>query len=267
MTRFGYLLAFAAAAWVGLSESVLAQGWGSVKGQFVLDGEAPEPAVLVQQGDATAKDAEVCAAQTITKQDLIVDPDSKGIANIFVYVRKVKEVHPDLKSSKEKEVVFDQKNCQFHPHALFVRTDQKVLVKSDDPIQHNTHTYPLLNMGKNEILAANERQGKDFSMKLQESIPIQVKCDIHPWMLSYWLVLEHPYGAITDAQGRFTIENLPAGEHTFVIYHERTGYVFNKNSKNPKFIPEFKKDFKVKIASGMTVELDPVHIPLARFAE
>jgi hypothetical protein len=39
-------------------------------------------------------------------------------------------------------------------------------------------------------------------------------------MLAWHLPLDHPYGALTDDKGEFTIPDLPAGQHRFVVWHE-----------------------------------------------
>lgn len=54
---------------------------------------------------------------------------------------------------------------------------------------------------------------------------MKVASDLHPWMQAYWLVVDHPYAAITDSQGRFVIENLPPEQHNFKVWHERIGLI------------------------------------------
>jgi len=160
-------------SWLGVASDrahAFEDGYGSISGQFVLEGEIPEPAILVKKGDAQAKDAPVCAAEDVKSETLVVDPASKGIANIFVFMRKAPKVHPSLKESKEKTVEFDQKGCHFIPHALLVRTDQVVLVKSGDPISHNTHTFPLRNSANNLTIPGNERKGVEFIHKAPEKL-------------------------------------------------------------------------------------------------
>ncbi|MCA9014648.1 MAG: hypothetical protein KDA77_04870 [Planctomycetaceae bacterium] len=220
-------------------------------GQFVFDGPAPEPVIQRKKGDPTVKDAAVCAAMDHYNNDLIVNPDNKGIQNVFIYLRKAKEIHPDLKDSKEKSVVFDQKGCTFFPHALVVRTDQKVIVKSDDPVAHNTHTFPLKNQAVNFILAPNDREGKEVSNPIPEILPMQVKCDIHPWMTAYWYVVDHPYAVISDKDGKFTIKDLPEGKNEFRIWHEKVGYIDRK--------------FFVTIKAGETVDLGEVKVSPSKF--
>ena len=47
-------------------------------------------------------------------------------------------------------------------------------------------------------------------------------------MTGWWVVLDHPYAAITDADGKFRIENLPVGKHDFIVWQERAGYLEKK---------------------------------------
>jgi hypothetical protein len=42
-------------------------------------------------------------------------------------------------------------------------------------------------------------------------------------MRGWLLIVDHPYAAVTDEDGRFEIPQLPAGEHRFRLWHERPG--------------------------------------------
>lgn len=235
-------IAYAVMACLVASSVAQAADWGSIKGQIVLKGDVPEPVLEFKKGGAP-KDAAVCSATDMYKTDLLVDPESKGIANVFVYLYKApKSVHPDL-ANPEPKVIFDQENCVFEPLALFVQAGQTVEVLNSDPVAHNTHTYPLRNQAVNILIAPNTPKGEgvDVATSTRESVPIQVKCDFHPWMLAHWLILDHPYGAVTDKSGNFEIKNLPAGDHEFRLWHEKVGYLDRK--------------FKVTVKAGETTEL------------
>lgn len=231
------------------SVSAIAEDWGTVSGQFVVTGEIPALELLHAKG-APIKDPAVCAAADTFKDDLIIDADSKGLANVFVYLVKApKSIHPDLKKPDPAVVVFDQKGCMFTPHAMVVLGGQTVEVISSDNIAHNTHTYPIKNQGMNVLVAANTPVGKGLAVeyKIGESLPIKVACDFHPWMHAYWMVVDHPYAAVTDKYGKFTIPNLPVGEHEFRVWHERKGYLDRK--------------YAVKVQKGDN-ELKPVEVKI-----
>lgn len=241
----------AAALSVSLWSGTASAQWGSVKGQVVLDGEIPKLKVITEQGKA-ARDPEVCAKDgDIPSEALVVSAKTKGIANIFVYVKKAAKVHPDLAKSKEAQVTFDQKGCRFLPHALVVRTDQEVKVLSDDGVAHNTHTFPIRGEAFNSAIKANDRTGVPVKAKVAESLPFEVKCDYHPWMKAYWLVLDHPYATVTDEDGNFEIKNLPAGKHEFVLWQESAGYVNRK--------------LEVTITDGKATEIPVIKVPVSKF--
>jgi hypothetical protein len=256
------LLAVLAVEWLPCSataddkkaeEKAADEPYGTIVGQFVIEGEIPQLKPLVAAGAVGVNDAAICAAANVPDDSLVVDPETKGIANVFVYLPKAERVHPKLKESDKKEVDFDQKGCRFIPHALFVRTDQVVLVKSSDNCAHNTRTVPLKNQALNYVLTPNDRIGVPFKNRIAERLPVEIQCNIHNWMKARWLILDHPYGAISDSQGKFKISDLPAGDHELVVWQERVGYV--------------NKKLKVTVVAGKTTDVGTIPVPAAKLAE
>jgi len=224
--------------------------WGTIKGQVVVTGDIAPLKLLVTKGDGAVKDSSVCAAEDVPDESLVVDAKTKGIANVVVWlIKKPTKIHPDLAKPKDAEVVFDQKGCRFLPHVLLVRTDQKVRVLSDDAIAHNTHTYPLKNKQENFIVSPNDRKGVLLPLQsLEERLPAKVGCDIHPWMQAWWVILDHPYAAVTNEKGEFEITNLPTGDHEFRVWQEKVGYL--------------EKKYEVKVKAGDNA-LPPIKVPAA----
>jgi len=250
LTRWLVVGAFAASA-LQVSTVVRAAETGTIEGQFVYDGEAPKFPPRVVKGDAAARDAATCAAEEVPDESLIVDPATKGIANVIVYLRKAPANMPaELKESQEKIVTVDQKGCRYFPHVLAVRTDQKVNCISSDAVAHNVNISPFVNPAANFVIPANDKEGTDVALVKPEALPVNVKCDIHPWMQSYWVVTDHPYVAITDKEGKFKIEGLPVGDHSFTVWQESAGYV--------------DRAFKVTVKPG-TQTLPAVKVPAAKF--
>lgn len=234
----------------GTSDAAVQAGVGNWKGRVVFAGTPPPLDPLVRQGQQI-KDAEVCAAQTIPDQTLVVGPNS-GVANVFVFLSRAPRggsVPPPTGSA----VVFDQKSCIFMPHALFVRTGQTVKVKSDDAILHNTHTLPKRNPAFNQGIQPNEREGVDLVYQQPEPEPFEVKCDIHAWMRAYHIALDHPFCAVTGDDGTFEITGLPAGTHGFKVWHEGVngGYI--------------SRNLEVTINADATTETE-IEYPAEKFA-
>ena len=225
------------------------KGTGAVSGVVTLSGAAPTLAPLVKKGDPNAKDAAVCAAETVPNESVVVGADN-GLANVFIYLVRAPAGHKADAVPKDP-IVFDQKGCRFLPHSLLVRVGQTVLVKSGDPIAHNTHTVTVRGTPFNQAIKADDRVGTPLIYDKPEKLPCEVKCDLHSWMKAYHLVLDHPFMAVTDADGKFQIAGLPPGKHKFVVWHEKVGYV--------------NRDYEVEIKADGTTDVK-LAVPAAKMA-
>ncbi len=285
--HFRLTAALLAAVVVGLSsQAIAADGYGDLTGRIVFDGDVPKLLPKVKKNDPVAKLPPCCAVKDTVNDTLVVNPKNKGVKHVFVYLKKVSKsaIHPELVKSKNSEVVFDQKECVFKPHAMVVRTDQTVVVKSGDNVPHNTRTNPIFNEGVNFVVTANDRVGvKMPKFVAKEPLPMSVECSIHPWMQAKWLVIDHPYATVTDADGRFTIPKLPAGEYTFVAWHERVGYLDKGTNKRGEELikaggagvaagkalvaagEKIKAAMKVTIKAGDEVSVGDVKVPAESF--
>lgn len=226
--------------------------WGDVKGRVILDGAVKELPPLVKQGNAAAKDAAVCAVMNVPDESVVVDPESKGIANVAVYLRKAPDkINPELKPDDKVSIVYDQKFCRFLPHITVVQTGQSVEVLNSDGIAHNTRGNPLRNTGFNFIVAPNTAAGSGIKIPLKqaENVPMKIGCDIHPWMTGWWVVVDHPYAAVTDKEGNFSIKGLPPGEHEFRVWQENVGYV--------------ERSLKVVVKAGSETVVPDIKVPAA----
>jgi plastocyanin len=197
---------------------VKAEGWGTLKGTVLFGGDPPVAKVLVEQGKAE-KNPEVCAKDSpIKAQRLVVDPASKGVKFALVYLPRPTAVNDDAKKAMAgRKVEFDQKGCVFEPHVLGLMSGVPITLKSSDSANHNVNVK-LKNSTFNQTVAAGA--SFPFTPSLAERTPGQVVCDIHPWMTSWWMVLDSPYFAVTDDKGNFEIKNVPAGTQKVVVWQE-----------------------------------------------
>jgi hypothetical protein len=194
---------------------------GRIFGQITYDGAPPNLPPTVDASKIKAEEANVCKPDVIGNDSLVVNGQNRGIEYVFVYLEK-----SPGKAPKEElpPVVFDNKNCRFVPHGVFVQAGQTMNVTNSDPIAHNTHTYPLRNTAFNQVVQAGGAP-TPVIYKKPEKLPVEVKCDFHTWMKGYHLVLDHPWGAVTDADGKFELPELPPGKYDLKIWHEKAGYL------------------------------------------
>jgi plastocyanin len=206
----------AMAGTVGAYEGGAVSGGGSVSGQVKFAGTAPAP----EKFEVT-KDPEACGKEK-TKPDLIVGAGG-GLANAVVVVKAAKGKPLTVPT---EPVTFDQKGCEYNPHVLAFPAGSTIRVLNPDGVLHNVHVSGKVNPEANRAMPKFQKQ-VDWKVEKPEW-PIAVKCDAHPWMHAYWLSMDQPYYAVTDADGNFKIGDLPAGDYEVEVWHETLGKTTQK---------------------------------------
>ena len=211
---------------ISAAEAIDADKWGSISGRITVEGDFETLPPLVKKGDLNVRDATTCAIADIPDERVHVDPATKGLANVAVYLKiKPTLIHPKLENSTQKEVVFNIRGCRFVPHFMLVRTDQTIRLTNSDPVANNVRADLVKNGTTNVLVLPLNQKDVVIECKNPEKLPTRVVCDIHPWMTAQWLILDHPYMTITNSKGEFEVPNLPIGEHEFTVWHESVGYL------------------------------------------
>ena len=119
--------------------------------------------------------------------------------------------------------VLDQKGCLYSPGILAIQTNQKIIVKNSDTCIHNVHCSPTVdgNPAHNDVQMAG---GPDLTYTFPKpEMFLKFQCDVHPWMFAWVSVFDHPYFAVSGADGKFTIKNVPPGKYTIEAAHRKAG--------------------------------------------
>lgn len=188
-----------------------------LSGVITFKGTAPDEKELTPIKDDSTCTTYYSGALPKTQHYIV---SAKGeLANVIVVVKGA----PDAKSTgtAATPVVLDQKGCLYVPQILAVQTGQKVTVKNSDSCVHNVHTVPKDNEMKNLVQMPG---GADLDFTFEKPEPfLKFQCDVHPWMFAYVTVVDHPYFAVSAADGKFTIKNLPPGKYTIEASHRKLG--------------------------------------------
>ncbi len=226
MTRLR--ISAAAVALAGLmATSADAAEWVTIKGQVVFPKDKPIPK---REALNVTQDKDHCLSKgNILDESVIVNPKNNGVKNVVVWLRpddknprakfEAEQIHPDDAKRKPVEVSIDQPCCMFVERVTIARPGDTLIVKNSAPVAHNFFWSSGSNGEYNVTVPKMEKWTMPEKI-VAESPPIQYKCTIHGWMTGYVRVFEHPYYAVTDANGNFEIKNAPAGNFRLVMWHE-----------------------------------------------
>ncbi len=231
-------------------------GYGTIKGRLVWGGPTAPDRVVI---DVTKNnDAKSCSKTQLLDPELMVDKETKGVANAFAYLPTPKGKNVDLEKklvADHKKVTIDQVDCEFVPISTAVFKDQEVEFKSSDPVGHNVHYIGFAN---NDNFALGPNKTRDKKM-VPDKRAINLVCDIHPWMKGNLMVFNHPFFAVTGKDGSFEIQGVPAGEQNVILWQRLGGYVTEGGSKG----------VSVNVKAGEVIDLgeiklDPTKIEKAK---
>lgn len=248
--------------WGAFSMAVMsgasAAEWGSIKGRFLVAGAPPKPMPLTGSRDQFCTDNK-------PMDETVAVGEEGALANVLVFIRvgrrETIEAHPDYAAQMNEPVVLDNKGCKFIPHVALVRENQILTIKNSDPTGHNSN---LALFRFNPSIAAGEEVQTKVSQEWvsrARSIPVQVTCNIHPFMQAYVLALDHPYMAVSAEDGTFEIKNIPVGKREFQFWHEAPGYL--KDVKFAGGVLNRQGRAELTIANGQILDLGDITVPAA----
>lgn len=129
--------------------------------------------------------------------------------------------------------------CAVVPHVQVVPAGTLLEVENGDPILHHLHAT----IEETETLFDVVLPIQHFraQQRLERPGIVTLTCSAgHHWMRGYVVVQEHPYYALTDAGGRYVLDQVPPGSYRLQVWHESLGI----------------KQVRVTIAAGATARVD-----------
>jgi plastocyanin len=221
---------------------------GTIKGKIVLEGAAPAmPELPRHTPDGKAKDDK---CQSKEKAGYLTVAADGSLADVFVRIPAGAAKGDLAKAATPLEV--DQRNCIYHPHVAGVLEGQKISFINSDGTLHNIHGWLGTDTVFNNAHRATEGP-KAVDVEVSAGQVLDLKCDAHPWMESHIVKMDHPFFAVTGADGTFTINQVPAGKYSLEVWHPhmkdaKTVAVTVEAGKTADVTAAFKADEYVPVA-------------------
>lgn len=238
---------------------------GTLTGTVLLDGKVPGPKGY---NLTTLPDAIYCGRISDGRGWRLLQPFNAGPNGEF---RQVVVLLEDIEKGKPfaeyQPPRIEAVDCRFLPFVNVVRDLHDVVVVNMDPAFHDVQAYETSHLGPrvlfNVPLPISPRYPKEVGLsdhfhKHYEGIPtvqtikmskdrriFTMQCGFHAYMESWALVVDHPYYAITDQEGKFEIGDIPPGTYKATIWH-------------PYLHEEYKQTITVKPKESVTAEFKVV---------
>jgi hypothetical protein len=175
---------------------------GSVHGTIKL--EAPSRA------DSNGSASRICGSKPATA--------ARDKAGALVWIAGLSSGKP---LPIEKRAELSSEDCLVFPPVQAAVVGTTFNVFNDDKTLHKfvftragTHdtlaVMPFFNAGQ---VVASEKLAKSSGI-------VEIRCTRHPWTHGYIAVFDHPYFDVTDASGKFSIDSIPPGTYTVMVWQE-----------------------------------------------
>jgi hypothetical protein len=153
-------------------------------------------------------DQKVCGDQ-LPDEAIVVDRQGR-LANAVVILTGVKR-------ATARDVLVTNEKCRFAPRVQIAAPKTSMKTTSNDAVLHTTNAQ--LENGRSLFNVALPIPGITITKAIRGNANVRLSCNTHPWMRG-WMVVTDEAAAISGADGRFTIDNVPPGTYELRVWHE-----------------------------------------------
>jgi plastocyanin len=155
----------------------------------------------------------------------VTDADGKPAANVAVLL--MPQARVALPPLPKTPVDVAQRDLQFAPFLTVVRTGSTLRFVNRDPYDHHVRSVPGGPLGsiapaKDFEMRLNAVEGKrerSAELVVDKAGVIGLGCHLHSSMKGHVFVVDTPYFAKTDANGKATVEGVPDGGAELKLWH------------------------------------------------
>lgn len=125
---------------------------------------------------------------------------------------------PGGSAAKALTAAMDQRDLRFVPRVIAVTPGSTVVFSNNDRVMHNVFHPRQASEGFDLGLWA-PGQSREFTFAREGAFVML--CQVHPEMVGYVVVVDSPYRAVTDGQGRFRMDGVAPGKYVLRTWHHR----------------------------------------------
>jgi hypothetical protein len=188
---------------------------GTLRGHVRVMGAVPANDVIRMNADPMCRKA--TGGQHIADEAVIAASDG-SLANVFV---ELVGTFPDTPVPTEP-VSVDQRACMYSPRVVGLRAGQALQVRNSDDWLHNVHG---VSTDRDSFNVSQPMSGMVNTFHPRDAGILRLKCDVHTWMVAFVGVVNHPYFAVTGADGAFVLHDVPEGTYELRAWHEQLGTI------------------------------------------
>jgi len=155
------------------------------------------------------------AGGSITGEVMITDASGNPIADRSKSVVFIESVPGKTCSPPKEPYAMASDNNLFVPRVLPILVGSTVTFPNNDTNFHNAFSRSLT---KPFDVGHYKKDAVGKEVVFDKTGVVKVLCDIHSKMIGDILVLQNPYFAVTDENGKFDIKDVPPGKFTLVAW-------------------------------------------------
>jgi plastocyanin len=186
---------------------------GALAGTVTFKGTPPKRAAI------DTKSAPDCTKKLLDEK--VIVGAKGGLADVHV---RIQSGTAGTHTAPKTAVQIDQKDCMYRPRVTGAMVGQEFSVSNSDATMHNVHGY------RDKKTVVNRGQpAKTAAIKIDKKLPkagevFKLACDVHPWMVSFAPITDHPFFDVTSDDGAFEIIGLSEGKsYTLEAWHPEYG--------------------------------------------
>jgi plastocyanin len=141
---------------------------------------------------------------------------TEDLGNVVVYLEP-SAAPARARALTPTNTVIALQSRQFSPRVRVVLAGSKVEFPNQDPFSHNV--FSKTNGGFDTNVYG---RGKTRDNVFRDAGIYPLYCNVHPRMTAFVITLNTPHYTQAGADGRFTLENVPAGQYRMHVWHDRT---------------------------------------------